>query len=141
MTAEWLDWALCVGADPGIFYPDVGESYQPARAICSACPAKTECLAYALATELSVSRYGMWGGATPEERSALARGRSISARPPLMSPEAERALMAAYQRGWSDRQIADFVGRDQSSVRNWRRRRALGPNYSADGSRQRVAAS
>lgn len=61
------DWtgALCAQTDPTIFFPEVGESAQQAKAICGHCPLQAQCLAEALDDP---SLYGVWGGTTERER-------------------------------------------------------------------------
>jgi WhiB family redox-sensing transcriptional regulator len=63
--------AACRGEDPAVFFPSVGGNAAKARAICSVCPVRPECLAYALADPESA---GVWGGITERERRKL-RGR------------------------------------------------------------------
>lgn len=49
----------CWGADPDLFFPMPGESADPAKAICGACPVRAECLAVARSRG---ERWGIWGG-------------------------------------------------------------------------------
>lgn len=81
----WRDSAACrdlPDADP-IFFP-VGErgtnlgngkrtpDYREALRYCSVCPAVAPCLAEALAVERTAgSRFGVWGGTTPEMRAQM----------------------------------------------------------------------
>jgi hypothetical protein len=52
------------------WWPAQGESPDElARRICADCPARPECLAYALAAD---EREGVWGGLTPAQRVRLA---------------------------------------------------------------------
>lgn len=51
--------------DPELFFPDAGNSATAAKAICSACPVREPCLAYAMSiTDL----HGVWGGLSAKER-------------------------------------------------------------------------
>lgn len=86
MSAAWHHDAACVGMDTSIFVPrtDVPERlallWPAAREVCNSCPVKAECLAAALREEgprSRASRFGMRGGATPDERARLASGRAI----------------------------------------------------------------
>jgi WhiB family redox-sensing transcriptional regulator len=77
-----LDGAACKGADLDLFFgPDAEfvtarqQREAEARAICARCPARPECLAYALDTGQD---YGVWGGATEDERRAMRRQRRAS---------------------------------------------------------------
>jgi len=73
--ANWRDDAACRDADPELFFPagtagpalrQIGE----AKRICRACPARTQCLAWALDNGITD---GVWGGATEDERRAIRR--------------------------------------------------------------------
>lgn len=44
-----------------------GALLEEARSLCGRCPARMECLAYALAAD---ERWGLWGGVTAQERAA-----------------------------------------------------------------------
>jgi WhiB family redox-sensing transcriptional regulator len=64
----WMDGAQCRGEDRDLFFPSVGASSTKARVVCSTCPARQECLDFALAdNELT----GVWGGTTTQERKKL----------------------------------------------------------------------
>ena len=54
-----LPLALCVGADPDLFFSDAPGDIAQAVAICCSCPVRTECLRGA--TERR-ELYGVWGG-------------------------------------------------------------------------------
>ena len=63
-----------------IFYPPEGQHAAAAKAICATCPecVQVACLRMALDVEGNRSRngrYGVFGGKTPAERAAIARGR------------------------------------------------------------------
>jgi len=49
-----------------------GAAQREARAVCSACPVRLECLADALDNRMD---FGVWGGMTERERRALLRRR------------------------------------------------------------------
>ena len=73
---SWREKAICRDEDPELFFP-VG-SYGPARAqlaaakeVCSRCPVRASCLAWALAGD---DLDGVWGGTSEDERRVLARG-------------------------------------------------------------------
>ena len=55
-----------------LFYPsESGDSdalFYLARQICESCPYQQPCLEYALRTR---EKFGMWGGATPQQRDAM----------------------------------------------------------------------
>lgn len=83
MSEDWRADAACRQIGGGardrsrVFYPRASsdEAYDPARLVCSGCPVRTECLAWAMAWEPVVvggQREGMLGGLTPGERMQLA---------------------------------------------------------------------
>jgi WhiB family redox-sensing transcriptional regulator len=63
-----MKWAKCRGEDLSLFFPSIGGNAAKARVICSSCPARQECLAYALADPESA---GVWAGFTERERRKL----------------------------------------------------------------------
>ncbi len=78
MNLDWMGRAACKGQPDTVFFPDSEDhggrpDYTAARNICAACPARAECLAYAL--ELNIG-HGMFAGLTPTERANLSRQRS-----------------------------------------------------------------
>ncbi len=64
----WRDRAVCVTADPEIFYPDKGGSVTEAKRVCAHCPVTAECLDYALTHD---EWWGVWGGMSEQERRRL----------------------------------------------------------------------
>jgi WhiB family transcriptional regulator, redox-sensing transcriptional regulator len=79
--AEWWSLAACQSADPELFFPISGTGpalgqVARAKAVCSACAVRRDCLGYALT---SGPLQGVWGGLTEEERRLL-RQREAKAR-------------------------------------------------------------
>lgn len=70
---EFVAEALCAQVDPELFHPEWGEPACEARRICGLCPARVECLRYALDNG---ERHGIWGGTTPDERRRIRAHRS-----------------------------------------------------------------
>jgi WhiB family transcriptional regulator, redox-sensing transcriptional regulator len=71
---DWRSAAACQSADPELFFPisNSGKSLEriaKAKAICADCLVRRECLAFALRTQ---QVYGIWGGASEEERDMAA---------------------------------------------------------------------
>jgi WhiB family redox-sensing transcriptional regulator len=70
---EWVRQARCIGVDPELFFP-VGSTgpalaqAEAAKAVCSMCPVRPECLTWALATGRDA---GGGGGTSEEERRAM----------------------------------------------------------------------
>lgn len=80
----WQDFAACAEISPEIFFPDIGYGFSQARPICmTKCKVRILCLEKAMALEGKAShtdRHGMWGGLSPNERTALARKRAEEAK-------------------------------------------------------------
>lgn len=64
----WQDLANCFGVDPDLFFPARGESAKEAKAVCSGCIVKDDCLAAGLH-----ERFGIWGGLSERERRVIRR--------------------------------------------------------------------
>ena len=77
----WRAQAACRGAAAGLFFPD---GYQPGyweqvaevKAICSGCPVRVQCRAWALAHP---AERGVWGGLTEADRRKLRKARRTAA--------------------------------------------------------------
>ncbi|MET8768248.1 MULTISPECIES: WhiB family transcriptional regulator [unclassified Streptomyces] len=67
----WTARAACRTADPDDLFVD-GAAQNRAKAICTGCPVRIECLAQALDHRID---HGVWGGMTERERRALLRRR------------------------------------------------------------------
>jgi WhiB family transcriptional regulator, redox-sensing transcriptional regulator len=64
----WMEQGACRSEDRSAFFPLLGGNAAKARALCSACPVRQQCLAYAMAdAEIA----GVWGGTTERERRKL----------------------------------------------------------------------
>ncbi|WCZ38091.1 WhiB family transcriptional regulator [Corynebacterium jeddahense] len=80
-NADFWDWQLhsaCRGEASEIFYHPDGERGRArtqrenrAKAICFSCPVLTQCREHALRV---AEPYGIWGGMSESERSAVLRG-------------------------------------------------------------------
>ncbi|MGA5264756.1 WhiB family transcriptional regulator [Streptomyces griseoincarnatus] len=68
---DWSEQWLCRTADPDALFVE-GAAQNRAKALCSGCNVRTECLAYALDQRIG---FGVWGGMTERERRALLRRR------------------------------------------------------------------
>lgn len=64
----WMEDAVCRQVDNELWYPEKGESTQPAKKICAHCPVVAECLEYALKNK---ERFGVWGNTSERERRKL----------------------------------------------------------------------
>ncbi len=73
-SLSWMALGACHGQDPELFFPiaargPAARQIRAAKAICSGCPVRTDCLSYAVHTMPE----GIWGGTTLEERYAMRR--------------------------------------------------------------------
>jgi WhiB family transcriptional regulator, redox-sensing transcriptional regulator len=66
----WQAQARCLEVDPEIFFPERGGSSRAARAVCSQCEVRRDCLLYALRNR---EQFGIWGGTSERERRKLRR--------------------------------------------------------------------
>jgi hypothetical protein len=67
--AEILDRPACKGMPASIFFIEPGGTADAAREVCSRCPTRQPCLAYALSENMP----GIWAGTTPRQRAAMRR--------------------------------------------------------------------
>jgi WhiB family redox-sensing transcriptional regulator len=67
-AARWRRQAACRGTNLDLFYPERGQTAEPARQVCAACPVRQPCLDYAISNRIT---HGIWGGLTERERRAL----------------------------------------------------------------------
>lgn len=73
----WIEHASCLDQDPDLFFP-VGSTGSAvaqadrAKAVCTTCPVRGECLRWALDT---CQDAGVWGGLDEEERRVIRRQR------------------------------------------------------------------
>lgn len=65
---SWESEARCRLYDPEIFFDTRVRSERKAKAICSKCEVRNECLAFALHSR---SEFGVWGGLNGRERVSL----------------------------------------------------------------------
>lgn len=94
MSIDFLAEGLCAQTDPEAFFPTNGVNAREAKAICRACPVIEACREHALSAP---EPYGVWGGLSERERTALrraqGRARAISER-----GKATRAAVARLAR-------------------------------------------
>jgi len=70
---DWQAKAACSEVDPEIFFPERGGSSKAARAVCSRCDVRMNCLEYALNNK---EQFGIWGGTSERERRRLRKERA-----------------------------------------------------------------
>jgi WhiB family redox-sensing transcriptional regulator len=72
---DWRDGAACRHHDPELFFPEgtAGPALRQAdeaKQVCQSCPVRIPCLDFAQRHSLA---FGIWGGATGEERRGIRR--------------------------------------------------------------------
>jgi WhiB family redox-sensing transcriptional regulator len=107
-AARWRELATCRGTDLEVFFPGRGESAEPARQVCAACPVRQPCLDYAITNRIV---HGIWGGLTERERRALRSGWVRASR-----RERDRAILAADAAGFTAAAISQSFGLSRTSV-------------------------
>lgn len=129
---EWQEQAICSQTDPDSFYPELGASSEPAKAICYRCDVRTECLEYALDNN---EIHGIWGGTTERERRKLKSERATRGGPVTPIRIRQRAGIADHHHTivemlarepqpatWAE--IADAIGYSLDAVKAyWQRQK------------------
>ena len=108
----WRDWAACAGSEPELFFPGTGEVPRDAIRICGECPVRRPCLTYALN---SGSQYGVWGGATANQRRAMLAGKHPTMLAAKIDHRRQRAA-ALRTAGWEVERIAKHLGISVATV-------------------------
>ena len=77
LDVSWHPYALCLGVDPALFFPqrEAGQdnSGLEAKRVCIDCPVRINCLDYAVRNN---ERFGIWGGVGSDRRRLLRRALS-----------------------------------------------------------------
>ena len=107
-AARWRELAACRGTDLEVLFPGRGESAEPARQVCAACPVCQPCLDYAITNRIA---YGVWGGLTERERRALRTSYLRAVR-----RERDRDVSAAAAAGYTAASISRTFGLSRTSV-------------------------
>lgn len=87
----WSTHAACAGSNPELWFPERGETVQPALDICQTCPVRTECLDYAVRWRID---HGIWGGLASRQRRPLYETTARARRTP-----APHGTTTSYARG------------------------------------------
>lgn len=74
----WMASANCRGADPELFFPNMGDSGTRAKVICAGCIVRTQCLEYAfrIGGAPKSTDWGIYGGTDPFERHRMRKGKA-----------------------------------------------------------------
>ena len=107
-AARWRERAACRGVELDVFYPERGETAEPARQICAACTVRRPCLEYALSNRIAS---GIWGGLSERERRPLQSRLVQDAR-----RDRDGAILAADAAGYTTAAIGRSFGLSRTSV-------------------------
>lgn len=78
MSNEWLSDAACRGLPLTTFFLERGMNTRAAKAVCSKCQVREECLESALKFPGYEDEFGVFGGMSPEERHEERRRRQAA---------------------------------------------------------------
>jgi WhiB family redox-sensing transcriptional regulator len=75
MSLEWMRHSACKDEPTELFFPlGIGpaftEQINEAKAVCSGCPVRAECLTHAF---VKPEKYGIWGGMAEDDRQPARR--------------------------------------------------------------------
>jgi WhiB family redox-sensing transcriptional regulator len=119
----WYKAATCREADPDLFFPERGQSAEPAKEICAECPVLNLCLEWALDQgDLA----GIWAGTTRRERRKLKRGEEPAA------SEASKRDLVQKQEQKRRRRLASTLVSDGATLAEIAKKLHLSP-YEALG--------
>lgn len=97
----WHAYAACRGQGNGAWFPTIGGTGEPPRAVCATCPVQSECLSAAMEDPQTL---GVWGGTSVVDRKHLRNGRPL---PDRRRPVPVAALIAFVEDtqtlSWPDR--------------------------------------
>lgn len=99
---SWRDRAACAGQDPSLFY---GGATLAAKALCTSCEVRWDCLDAALETEHPPYVYGIWGGILADERRVLLRERED--RTPVRC--GTMTMMVLHDKAGESCEVCDFL--------------------------------
>jgi WhiB family redox-sensing transcriptional regulator len=68
----------CRYEPPSTFFPSDGVGVESAKRVCETCPAKEQCLEYALENRID---HGVWGGTSERQRRRILKKRKITSVP------------------------------------------------------------
>ena len=75
MEHEWMTGGSCRYEPPSKFFPSDGVGVEVAKRVCETCPAKMECLEYALSNRID---HGVWGGTSERQRRRILKQRRLA---------------------------------------------------------------
>ncbi|MEV5953758.1 WhiB family transcriptional regulator [Streptomyces sp. NPDC051987] len=105
---SWAQYAACRGLDLEEFFTEARTGMRQAKRVCAVCPVRRSCLAEALQAEDGSARYGIFGGLTAAERTALMKRKrrkeaSAPAQPKKPRQPAKCGTRPGYQKHLRER--------------------------------------
>lgn len=77
--SDWRAHAACRGVDTNVFFPERGQSLEPALRICAGCPVRDHCLEEALGASIAWKYVpGVWGGTSERQRRQMRHQRRLA---------------------------------------------------------------
>lgn len=110
-STAWMDRALCVGADPDVWFAR-GMHAAQAKQICGRCPVVDQCELHVQALEHGQGareRYGTWAA---RYGSTRAKGKPVTRE----NLARDRRIVRMGGQGWNARRIADEMGCNERTV-------------------------
>src|SRR6188472_3108903 len=99
---DWRESAICKQVDPQLWFPEkAGDNGEEAKRVCRRCPVRSDCLESALADD---EQYGIWGGASPDERRKIRARRGMVTQRAYRVPTSE--ILRLHGAGWNAKNIA-----------------------------------
>jgi WhiB family redox-sensing transcriptional regulator len=82
----WHADAACKEHPEVDFFPALGQSAEPAKAVCARCLVREDCLVAGMAEHFGVSPPGIWGGLSGRQRRMVRQGKLDPTAPPPAVP-------------------------------------------------------
>lgn len=129
-SLAWAKRAACTDLPLDLFFSEAEGTVAEAKRICGPCPVREKCLTEGMNAEPAGSRYGIFGGLTPDERTALAGERPKTGRPAgkrrpreHLSPCGTTAAYRRHQR-WGEQPCTACREANAERLRKQARRKA-----------------
>lgn len=87
----WRGDALCAQADPEAFFPEKGGGTKAAKALCTQCDVREQCLRFSLESN---EDDGIWGGLSTKERRKLIEQLGFKDTWGKITPDERRKLLS-----------------------------------------------
>lgn len=116
---------LCKDEDPDLFQEANLQDSMTARKVCAICPAKEDCLQYAIDIH-PIS--GIWGGTSLRDRNVILGHAQPAGRPLTLKAEYLDKIKFLVKIGMTDAAIGRRFGVTRTAIGHFRRRHGIPPN-------------